>query len=798
MDYKVKRKHISYDSFKKEVLKDFEIINLSRECSIEGRKEVLTGKASFGIFGDGKELPQIAMAKYFKKGDFRSGYYRDQTFMFAINELTTKQFFSGLYAHTDLHYDPMSAGRQMGSSFSTHSLDDNYNWKNLKSQYNSSADLSPTASQMPRILGLAQASKIYKETDIKGAEKFSENGNEIAWGTIGDAATSEGLFFESFNAGGLMQIPMIISIWDDSYGISVPSKYQTTKGDISKVLKGFEIEGESNGYKIFKVKGWDYVSLIETYEKAEKICREKHIPVLIHVHELTQPLGHSTSGSHERYKTKERLDWEKEYDCIKKMKEWILENNIAEKKELDQIEQKVKNQIKKSKYEAKNDSVNEIINFIKDFKLVIDQNNIENKKVKEILNKLILINEPYKKDLFTASEKIIRELILTNHNGVKKISNWINSLRHNIQNDYSSHLYSESKLNPTKIPVNPPTYEEEDKKVDGRIILRDNFREILKKYDNVLIFGEDAGKIGGVNQALEGLQETFGEKRVFDTGIREATIIGQGIGLSMRGLRPISEIQYLDYLLYSIQLLSDDLASLHYRTRGKQKAPLIVRTRGHRLEGIWHSGSLMGGMINLLRGIFLLVPRNMTIAAGFYNMLLKGDQPAIVVECLNGYRKKERMPKNIGEFTIEIGKVEVIKEGDDISVISYGSTLNILTEVAKELENFNISCEVIDCQSLIPFDIHNDILKSVKKTNKVLIIDEDFKYGASAYILDILINRQNIYNYLDSKPSTLSAKEHRTPYGTDGDYFTKPSFDDIFKNIYKIMNESNPKKFPSV
>jgi len=797
MQLKNNKNSISFQEFKDEILDDYRTAFVSRECSIIGRREVLTGKASFGIFGDGKELPQIAMAKFFKKGDFRSGYYRDQTFMFSLGEVSPIQFFAGLYAHTDIKHDPMSAGRQMGSSFSTHSLDDNYDWKDLTKQYNSSADLSPTGSQMPRLVGLAQASKVYKNITISNSEKFSNNGNEIAWGTIGDASTSEGLFFESINAAGVMQIPMVISIWDDNYGISVSSDFQTTKGDISEALKGFKKDKNSNGFEILKVKGWDYVELMKTYEKAERICRNKHIPVIIHVRELTQPLGHSTSGSHERYKSKERLDWEKDFDCLKKMREWILQNKLVTKDELDKIEKESKEEVRLAKRSAKSNSLEKNISNIKDLNNFLNENfSMDNPIINGLLADLNTIQEPSKKDLFTHSNKIFREMLLKKNPKCSLFKSWISDLREKIQDDYSSHLYSQSIFNPENIKSVKPTYNSNEELVDGRIILRDNFDKILERFDNVLIFGEDAGKIGGVNQALEGLQEKFGEQRVFDTGIREATIIGQGIGLALRGLRPIAEIQYLDYLLYAIQIMSDDLATLHYRTRGKQKAPLIVRTRGHRLEGIWHAGSPMGGMINLLRGIYLLVPRNMTIAAGFYNTLLESDQPAIVVECLNGYRTKEKKPSNIGDFKIAIGMIDLIKEGSDITIVSYGATLKLVEEASRELKKLNIDCEIIDCQSLIPFDINHEIKTSVEKTNRLLIVDEDFSAGASAFILDKLINDQNIYNLLDSKPSTLSAKDHRTAYGTDGDYFSKPSTDDIFNKIYSMMNEADPKKFP--
>ena len=796
MQLKNNKNPISFKQFKDEILEDYRVAYTSRECSIIGRREVLTGKASFGIFGDGKELPQIAMAKFFKKGDFRSGYYRDQTFMFSLNEVSPVKFFAGLYAHTDLKYDPMSAGRQMGSSFSTHSLDENYNWKDLTIQYNSSADLSPTGSQMPRLLGLAQASKIYKNVKISNSSKFSDEGKEIAWGTIGDASTSEGLFFESINAAGVLQIPMVISIWDDNYGISVSSEYQTTKGDISEVLKGFKRDKNSNGYEIFKVKGWDYVELMKVYQKAEKICRNKHIPVIIHVIELTQPLGHSTSGSHERYKSKQRLDWEREYDCLVKMREWILENKLISESDIEKIEKQSKEEVRKAKLAAKANSIKQTIINIKDFEIFFLENvGFVNSNIKDVLDSLIKMKEPYKRDLFSYVNKIIREMLILKHSKTSTLIDWLSKLRKKTQYDYSSHLYSESLYSPEKIDSINPIYDDDKEDVDGRIILRDNFDKILKKHDNVVIFGEDSGKIGGVNQGLEGLQEKYGEERIFDTGIREATIVGQGIGLALRGLRPIAEIQYLDYLLYAIQILSDDLATLHYRTRGKQKAPLIIRTRGHRLEGMWHAGSPMGGMINLLKGIFLLVPRNMTIAAGFYNTLLEGDQPAIVVECLNGYRSKEKMPSNVGDYRLPIGKIDLIKKGEDITVISYGATLKLVEEAAKELKKLEIDCEIIDCQSLIPFDIDHEIKLSVLKTNRLLIVDEDFSGGATAFILDKLINQQFIYDYLDSKPSTLTAKDHRTAYGTDGDYFSKPSIDDIFNKIYSIMNEANPEKY---
>ncbi len=789
---------LSYEDFKKEILNDYKIAITSRECSVLGRREVLNGKATFGIFGDGKEVPQIAMAKSFRDGDFRSGYYRDQTFMMAIGKLTPLQYFSALYAHTDIKFDPMSAGRQMNSSFATHSLDDKYNWKDLTLQKNSSADLSPTGSQMPRLLGLGLASKIYRENDTINSNKFSNKGNEVAWGTIGDSATSEGLFFETINAAGVLQVPVIISVWDDNYGISVPSEYQTTKGDISEVLSGFQRDEKNKGYEIIKVMGWDYPSLITTYQRAEEISRSNHVPVLVHVKELTQPLGHSTSGSHERYKSKERLEWESEFDCNSKMREWIIINQISNEKDLKDIEESVKKEVREAAKKAKSLSMSEtkknIENLTDQIKTIF--NNSIDPNIAQIVNSLNSIKEPLKRDFFSNTRKILRELIRLQSPKKEILSKWLEDIKSNTQIDYSSHLYSESKFNPIRISEVNPIYHEESKIEDGRIVIRENFDAILKKYDNVLIFGQDSGKIGGVNQGLEGLQEKYGETRVFDTGIREATIIGQGIGLALRGLRPIAEIQYLDYLLYAIQIISDDLATLHYRTRGKQKAPLIIRTRGHRLEGIWHSGSPMGGIINFIRGIYVLVPRNMTKAAGFYNTLLEGDQPALVIECLNKYRSKEKLPDNLGDFKTPIGKVDLILEGSDITIVSYGSSIELVEKAAQELNRFNIKAEIIDCQSLIPFDLNHDIAKSIEKTNRLLIVDEDFSGGASAYILNELISNQNIYNYLDSNPKLLTAKNHRPAYGSDGDYFSKPSMDDIFDISYNIMHESNPNKFP--
>lgn len=804
---------ISFNDFKSEILNDYKIARISRECSLLGRREVLTGKAKFGIFGDGKELPQLAMAKAFRDGDFRSGYYRDQTFMMAIGELSAQQFFAGLYAHTDIKIEPMSAGRQMGGHFATHSINDDGSWKNLTTQKNSSADISPTAAQMPRLVGLAQASKVYRNTkDLPHHSKFSNDGNEVAWGTIGNASTSEGVFFESINAAGVLEIPMVMSIWDDEYGISVHAKHQTTKESISEILKGFQKEKDTNGYEIFVVNGWDYVQLIDVYTKASKISREQHIPVLIHVKELTQPQGHSTSGSHERYKNIERLKWEKEFDCIEKMREWILDFELEDGngnslrlvngiEELISLEKEVKKEVSAAKRNAWNAFINEIKLEVATAGILLEKMALKSSNgnfISKLKNDLTSIVEPIRKDILSTARKALRFVKDEHFNEKIELQNFIINSFKNAEYKYSSNLTSETDAAATKIAEIKPIYNSNNKTVDGRIVMRDNFDEILKKYPEVLIFGEDSGQIGDVNQGLEGLQEKYGDERVSDTGIREATIIGQGIGMAMRGLRPIAEIQYLDYLLYALQIMSDDLATLRYRTFGKQKAPLIIRTRGHRLEGIWHSGSPMGGIIHNIRGIHVLVPRNMTKAAGFYNTLLLGDDPALVIECLNGYRLKEQLPSNFGEFTTPIGVIDTIKKGKDITVVSYGSTLRIVEEAARELMQIGIDIEIIDIQSLLPFDINHDTVKSVAKTNRLLIVDEDVPGGASAYLLQEIIENQDGYQYLDSKPATLSAKAHRPAYGSDGDYFSKPSADDIFEKVYDMMHEAYPNKYKSL
>lgn len=791
---------LTFEDFKQEVLNDYKIARISRECSLLGRKEVLTGKAKFGIFGDGKEVPQLAMAKAFKNGDFRSGYYRDQTFMMAIGALNIQQFFAGLYGHADINQDPMSGGRQMGGHFATHSLDENGNWKNLTQQKNSSSDISPTAGQMPRLLGLAQASKYFREfPNADKEQKFSVNGNEIAWGTIGNASTSEGLFFETINAAGVLQVPMVMSVWDDMYGISVHARHQTTKESISEILKGFQKEEDTNGYEIFTVYGWDYPALIDTYAKAAEIARTQHVPVLIHVKELTQPQGHSTSGSHERYKSAERLQWETEFDCLSKLRYWIIDNNIATTEELDTLDAELKKDVlngKKAAWEAYLNPIKEERTTLIEVLNSVAATSANKVFIEKMIADLNSIKEPIRKDNLTTARKILRMVI--GEQGQSILASWIQNYIDKVQPSFSSHLMSQSANKAENVVEIKPVYDENTADVDARLIIKNNFDKIFETYPETLIFGEDSGNIGDVNQGLEGLQEKYGVNRVADAGIREATILGQGIGMAMRGLRPIAEIQYLDYLLYALQIMSDDLATVQYRTAGKQKAPLIVRTRGHRLEGIWHSGSPMGMIINAVRGMHVLVPRSMTKAAGFYNTLLKGDEPALVIECLNGYRLKEKMPANIGEFTTPIGVVETVKEGTDITVVSYGSTLRLVEQAAKELLEIGIDVEVIDAQSLLPFDNNHDCVKSLQKTNRLLVVDEDVPGGASAYLLQQIVDVQEGYRFLDSKPETLASKAHRPAYGTDGDYFSKPSVEDIFEKIYAIMNEADPVKYPNL
>ena len=802
--------NVDFESFKTQVLEDFKLASVSREASLLGRREVLTGKAKFGIFGDGKELAQIALAKQFQNGDFRSGYYRDQTIMMAIGQLNVQQYFAGLYAHTDVEQEPQSAGRQMGGHYATRNLNEDGSWKNLMEQKNSSSDISPTAGQMPRLLGLAQASKVYRQhtslKDLEDFKKFTNGGNEVAFGTIGDASTSEGPFWETINAAGVLQVPLVMSIWDDGYGISVPREHQTTKGSISEALAGMQRTKEKPGYEIFVTKGWDYAHLCETYEKAVKLAREEHVPVLIHVKEVNQPQGHSTSGSHERYKDEERLQWEIDFDCINKFKEWILNFDadglsIATEDELDAIQKEAKKNVRDQKNAAWQGFLNDIKQDKIDAVALIQslaegsENSVFISKIAEDLEKAM---DPIRKDILGAARKALRHARNENSPAKSALSAWIKQQIDTNHERYSSSLYSEKSDSALNVDPIPPTYEDEVKMDDGRIILRDNYDKILEKYPQALVYGEDAGKIGGVNQTLEGMQDKYGELRVSDVGIRECSIIGQGIGMAMRGLRPIAEIQYLDYLLYAIQVLSDDLSTVQYRTKGGQKAPLIVSTRGHRLEGIWHSGSPMGMIVNSLRGMHVCVPRNMTKAAGFYNTLLAAEEPALVIEPLNGYRTKERVPTNIGEFREPLGVPEIVKEGSDLTIVSYGSTFNICEVAAQQLAELGVDVELIDVQTLLPFDIEHMIADSLKKTNRLLVVDEDVSSGATAFILDKILVEQKGYYHLDSAPETLSSKDHRPAYGSDGDYFSKPNLEDIVERAYAIMHEANPSSFPSI
>jgi len=790
---------LSFDDFKSIVINDYKIAYESRQASILGRREVLTGKAKFGIFGDGKEVPQVAMAKAFKNGDWRSGYYRDQTFAFATGISTIKEFFAQLYANPTEGADPFSGGRQMNCHFATKSVNEDGSWNDLTQIKNCSSDISPTGGQMARLVGLAYASKLFRENrELDYLKHFSVNGNEVAFGTIGNASTSEGVFFEAINAAGVLQIPMAISIWDDAYGISVPAKYQTTKEDISEVLKGFQREPEQPGYEIYKVKGWDYPALCEVYEKAINVCREEHVPVLIHVTELTQPQGHSTSGSHERYKSKERLSWENEHDCILKMRSWMLDSAVATEEQIAEIEKEAKIFVRNAQKEA----WNEFLDSIKpEHKQVVDLINgvaQHQPELAKIAANLASIADAQRREVFVAARKAIR--LSAGHSSAERaeLLSWYkkqDSLNHG---RYNSKLHTDGKESPSKIAVVDPIYNELSKMVDGREVLNACFNENFARDQRLVAFGEDLGNIGDVNQGFAGLQAKYGELRITDTGIREMTIMGQGIGLAMRGLKPIAEIQYLDYLIFALNVLSDDLASLSYRTKGIQKAPVIIRTRGHRLEGIWHSGSPISMLLGSLRGLHLCVPRNMTQAAGIYNTLFRADEPAVVIECLNGYRLKEKLPVNVGEFTVPLGKAEILEEGNDITVVSYGSSLRIVQEAAEELALLGISVEIIDPQTLLPFDISHVCVNSLAKTNKLLVVDEDVPGGASAYILQKILEEQKGYFHLDGQPKTLSAKAHRPPFGSDGDYFSKPSVDDVIETIYQMMHDANPTKYPAL
>ncbi len=796
----IKEAKIKFSQAKvKEILADYSLAIESREASIIGRKEVFMGKAKFGIFGDGKEIAQIAMAKVFRKGDFRAGYYRDQTFMFAIGELTVQQYFAQLYAHTSLEADPASAGRLMNGHYATRMLDENGKLKNLAEQKNSSADISPTAGQMPRLLGMAYASKLFKQNEALHAyTNLSDKGNEIAFGTIGNASTSEGMFFEAINAAGVLQVPMLMSVWDDAYGISVPQEYHTTKSSISKALAGLQRTSTEKGFEILTVRGWDYVTLLEVYQRAEKICREEHVPVLLHVEEMTQPQGHSTSGSHERYKSKERLQWEAEHDCILKMREWIINEVMILPEEVDDIEREAKQSARSAKeraWKAFMDDVRRDQYFVTDLLKKAIELNINREEITALKDDLNGAINPTRMETMRAARKALRLLRDSESEVRTALVEWLNNTQAANFNRYSSHLYSLSDESALKVKRVDPIYSESASVVDGRELLQKCFDAALDRDPLVLAFGEDVGKIGDVNQGFAGLQQKYGELRVTDTGIRECTIIGQGIGAALRGLRPIAEIQYLDYFIYALPTLSDDLACLQYRTKGGQKAPLIIRTRGHRLEGVWHAGSQMGMMLSTLRGIYILTPRNMTQAVGFYNTMLQSDDTAVIVECLNGYRLKEKTPDNIGEFTVALGMPEILKEGRDVTIVTYGSMCRVVMEAADDLEEFGIHCEVVDVQTLLPFDIHHSIVESVKKTNRIIFADEDVPGGATAFMMQKVLEEQDAYQYLDSKPVTITGKEHRPAYASDGDYFSKPSPEDVFEKVYALMNEVNPQKF---
>jgi len=791
---------ITQEEFVSTVLSDYKIAFQSRHASLIGRKEVLTGKAKFGIFGDGKEVAQVAMAKVFEKGDWRSGYYRDQTFMFALGLSDVQKFFAQLYAHASVEKEPASGGRSMNGHYATRLLDDQGNWLSQNDRYNVSADISPTAGQMPRLLGLALASKLYKENSaLHGMTEFSNQGKEIAFGTIGNASTSEGIFWEVMNAACVMQVPMLMSVWDDGYGISVPAKYQTAKENISAIMSGFQTNDKGVGMEIFTARGWNYAELCNVYKQATDVCRTKHTPVLVHVTEVTQPQGHSTSGSHERYKSKERLDWEIEYDCITQMRQWIIDNGLCTVESLEALEASALNEVKQMQKAAWTDFVSDIKTKIQSFAQVLQQlitSQIAPAELTVIRDKMLSISDPIRRDLGTAIHESLRVTIPNTPAQKQALLDYHKKFIDDNHDRYSSKLYSDSSE--SVLNVAHTLLETSDEIVDGYQVVRACFEANMERDPRIFAFGEDVGKIGDVNQGFSGLQEKFGELRVTDKGIREWSIIGEGIGAAMRGLRPIAEIQYLDYLLYGLEPLSDDLATLQYRTKGGQKAPLIVRTRGHRLEGIWHSGSPMGMIINSLRGMHVCVPRSMTQAAGMYNTLLRSDEPALVVECLNGYRTKEKMPKNIADFTVPLGVTETLRFGEDVTLVTYGSNVRIALQAIDLLSEHGIRVELIDIQTLLPFDIHHNIAESLKNTNRLVVFDEDVPGGASAFILQQILEVQNGYTYLDSKPLTITSKEHRPAYSSDGDYFSKPSVDDVFAGIYQMMHETNPQKWPSL
>ncbi|MEX1201917.1 MAG: thiamine pyrophosphate-dependent enzyme [Ferruginibacter sp.] len=778
---------LSFDNFRKEVLRDYKIACESRESSLIGRKEVLTGKAKFGIFGDGKEVAQLAMAKFFMPGDFRSGYYRDQTFMFASGLATVEQFFAQLYADSDVNNEPFSGGRQMNNHFATKMVDEEGNWLPLSQLKNVSSDIAPTAGQMPRGLGLAFASKMFRNVpELKAFSELSNNGNEISFTTIGDASTSEGHFWESINAAGVLQVPLAAFVWDDGYGISVPKKYQTTKDSISEALAGMQHQADSNGIDIYKLKGWDYAGMIEVLEAAIQKIRDTHIPALFHVEEITQPQGHSTSGSHERYKTAERLSWEKEWDCMKQMRDWLLENALAEEEELVVIEEKAVLHVKESRQKAWDKYMQPIKNRLAEAVSLLNAASEQHPLLEQYRLELLALRDPIRRDilktLFNALQSVPPQSAPT-------IEHYYHSLKEESEKLFNSFLYNEGPKSALKVPAIPVYYKEETPTVNGSEVLNHYFDQLFASNPTVAAFGEDLGFIGDVNQGFSGLQEKYGDQRIFDTGIRELTIMGQGIGMALRGLRPIAEIQYLDYLLYGLQPLSDDVSTTHFRTAGQQSVPLIVRTRGHRLEGIWHSGSPMGMIIHALRGMYVCVPRNMTQAVGMYNTLLQANDPGLVIECLNGYRLKEKLPSNLLAFSVSLGVPEVLTEGDDITIVSYGSTLRIVEEAVKFLSKQGIHCEVIDVQTLLPFDIQHCIVASLKKTSRILFVDEDVPGGAASYMYNKVMEEQNGYKYLDTAPRTLTAKAHRPGYGSDGDYFAKPNTEDVIRVVKEMMAE---------
>lgn len=789
------------------VINDYKIAFLSRQVSIIARREVLTGKAKFGIFGDGKELPQVALAHQFKNGDWRSGYYRDQTFLFATGMSNPFEFFAQLYGDTNIKNNPSSGGRNFNNHYGTRIIDSQGNWLSQTQMKNTASDLSPTAGQMPRLIGLAYASKIYRNNpDLQAMTNFSNKGNEVAFGTIGDASTSEGHFFETLNAAGVLQIPVAISVWDDGYGISVSKDLQTTKGSISELLQGFDTIDNKPGIKIYYAKGWNYPELMNVYKLGIKLCRENHQPVLFHIDELTQPQGHSTSGSHERYKSVERLAWEKEFDGLSQMRKWMIENNFSNAEELDLIEAELIKEAKNARDEAWKAYTSPIIEEKNKLLKIIDNractcNSNHHNYLQKLTDQLKGLQFPIRRDNFGIAKQILRHVCADCNEKQQlktELTHWLKSNHALHQDLYSTFLYNEYPSSSLKVTPIPAEYSSDSMQINGREILRDNFEKLFETNNRLITFGEDTGKIGGVNQSLEGLQAKFGELRITDTGIRETTIIGQGIGLALRGLRPIAEIQYFDYLLYGLQSLSDDLATLSWRTKGGQIAPVIIRTRGHRLEGIWHSGSPLSMVINSLRGIFICTPRNMTQAAGMYNTLLKGEDPALVIEPLNGYRLKEKRPDNMGIFRVPLGKPEILNEGNDLTLITYGSCVRIAQEAVKELKNFDIQVELIDIQTLLPFDIDHSIVESIKKTGRVLFFDEDVPGGATAYMMEQVLEKQEAFFYLDSAPRTLSAKDHRPAYASDGDYISNPNAEDVFEMVYQMMREAKPNKFPDL